>query len=603
MPLPISSEFQSSEEYITSLLQFITISETFQTLCGGVHILDFFTRSPDLYETVFPLTWREWFDEFDSEWDIVDWVLRSDLSAQTTTDDSNDNKSAPDSLLEYIRNVRRHFLTRDPIRPSTAMKEDPRRPKRSKETPSLQQRLVGMSLKKQHEVANFAAYLADLADRISQEKPPITHFIDFGSGANYLGRVLANKPYERNIVAIESRDHVVKGAKKLDVQAKMAKREIVIRNKKEIRRLGGWKKLKELDDQSSTPELNVDISERSHIADPTGRMQYIHHQIHDGDLSDVIQNIESTLSAESVTVQNNQSHPLALVMSLHSCGTLVNHGLRTLTLNPAVKVVAMIGCCYNLISERLPTLQNPYDQHGFPMSSRLYRHHPSFPGVEQCCQSSQDCNKLGLRLNITSRMMAVQAPRNWTRSESDQFFKRHFYRALLQRIFSDLHIVEAPKPGMSGRSPAGTGGTDPIVIGSLPKSSYVNFVTYVRSAVDKMIKTSQQHYNEQDAESKESDKTPAWVTPPIVAQKVHTKMSLLSDSDIAAYEESHLHRKKHLSVLWTLMAFSAELIEAVVIVDRWLWLQEQECVEEAWVESVWEYQTSPRNLVIVGIKK
>jgi hypothetical protein len=51
------------------------------------------------------------------------------------------------------------------------------------------------------------------------------------------------------------------------------------------------------------------------------------------------------------------------------------------------------------------------------------------------------------------------------------------------------------------------------------------------------------------------------------------------------------------------MAFSAGVIEAAIVVDRWLWLREQEQVKEAWAESVFDYAISPRNLVIVGIKK
>jgi hypothetical protein len=51
------------------------------------------------------------------------------------------------------------------------------------------------------------------------------------------------------------------------------------------------------------------------------------------------------------------------------------------------------------------------------------------------------------------------------------------------------------------------------------------------------------------------------------------------------------------------MAFSAGVVEAVIVVDRWLWLKEQKEVEHAWVEPVFEYKHSPRNLVVVGIKK
>ena len=81
------------------------------------------------------------------------------------------------------------------------------------------------------------------------------------------------------------------------------------------------------------------------------------------------------------------------------------------------------------------------------------------------------------------------------------------------------------------------------------------------------------------------------------------KMSDITDAEIISYEERYRERKKDLSVTWSLMAFSASVVEAAIVVDRWLWLKEQEQVEQAWVEPVFEYGISPRNLVVVGVKK
>jgi hypothetical protein len=51
------------------------------------------------------------------------------------------------------------------------------------------------------------------------------------------------------------------------------------------------------------------------------------------------------------------------------------------------------------------------------------------------------------------------------------------------------------------------------------------------------------------------------------------------------------------------MAFSAGVVESLIVVDRWCWLSEREEVREAWVEPVFDYGISPRNMVVVGIKK
>lgn len=260
--------------------------------------------------------------------------------------------------------------------------------------------------------------------------------------------------------------------------------------------------------------------------------------------------------------------------------------------NTEVKAVAMVGCCYNLVTERLgpasyklPQLRpttyeharlgktgKAKDPHGFPMSRRL---------CESYAGNPPEHSDRGLRLNITSRMMAVQAPANWGPSDSENFFTRHFYRALLQRIFLDRGIVGPPRlECVGGQSPAGhsSGGT-PIVIGSVRKDCYRNFVAYVHGAMEKL---------KQDNE---------------MGDFFAEKMKGISEEEISRYATEYGERKKELSVIWSLMAFSANLIEATIVVDRWLWLQEQEQVQEAWVEPIFDYKISPRNLVVVGIKR
>ena len=72
---------------------------------------------------------------------------------------------------------------------------------------------------------------------------------------------------------------------------------------------------------------------------------------------------------------------------------------------------------------------------------------------------------------------------------------------------------------------------------------------------------------------------------------------------VRSWAKTFSERKKDLSVTWSLMAFSAGVIEAAIVVDRWLWLKEQAQVKEAWVEPLFDYRLSPRNLVVVGVKR
>lgn len=188
----------------------------------------------------------------------------------------------------------------------------------------------------------------------------------------------------------------------------------------------------------------------------------------------------------------------------------------------------------------------------------------------------------GIRLNITARMMAVQAPQNWTDKESDAFFTRHYFRALLQKVFLDRGVVTAGTPTHAARpgEEVAVDQTDPVIIGSLRKGCYANFTTYVKGAIEKLTRD------------------------PVKGADIAAKMGNMTDEEIDIYAQKYGHRKKELSVMWSLMAFSAGVVESLIVTDRWLFLKEHpEEVRDAWVEVVFDYEQSPRNLVVVGIKQ
>lgn len=664
--LPLDPSWSSTDEYVDSLLTFVSTSELFRNLCGGVHVLDFLTRKPDLYSRVLPQEWRDWFEAVDIA-DILDLLLREDLSAVSENGTRWRNYSLPPaSLVEYIKSIRIHSLRRE-YRP------------RNGKAPSLPKHVaVGMKTKKVHEVSEFATFVDDLSQHLShnqsqtsqaggpsQERPVNTSttpassnhieegftIIDFGSGQNYLGRTLASPPYSRKVMAIEQRHHNVEGAKGMDVSAKLATKEKKIINKKIWKEqwiaskampvdiptvlptdpfLNGIVTADTMEDiESRIPQIDIYeedatiLTETHHIttkqerraaksrnssdskeainAVATGSIEYVEKALSSGDLNDLLSG-----RAES-----------SLVVSIHSCGNLTHHGLRSIVLNPSVRAVAMIGCCYNLLTERLgpptyklPTLRSnhprleststAFDPHGFPMSKKLEDF--TYP-IKSDLAKANACRKVynlngelqeidvtgkGVRLNITARMMAVQAPHNWGPKDSDDFFTRHYFRALLQRILLDLGVVKMAHSSaagdveiaggtLSGKDDAGT----PLMIGSLRKSCFTSFETYVRGAIDKLV------VDPQDG-------------PEIMA-----KTNCLFENNglmINQYEKEYFEAKKHLSVIWSLMAFSANVVESTILVDRWLWLREQEQVKDAWVEAVFDYKQSPRNMVVVGIK-
>ncbi|KAI4087641.1 MAG: hypothetical protein LQ344_006639 [Seirophora lacunosa] len=605
-PLPYSAFFANAEAYINSLLTFVTSSEHLQRLCGGVHILEFLTRHPDLYTSLFPEDWRHFFASHQVP-NILDFLMRTDLStfepsgtrSNATCDEPGWLGGAvpPSSLLEYVQIVRQHSLDRTLASPS-------RIPASVPEHTLPRHVAVGMKPKKVHEVARLARYVDHLSAELSLDRSyKIGHLVDFGSGQNYLGRALASAPYNAKVLALESKPLNIDGARSMDVTAKLAKKEVIMRNKKQFRSQNYTKQhrakasvptLDDDDDRSVAPlpEAKAPRHGCETETEPSeNNIQYIETVIQDGDLYSVLARLPQN---------SNPPQQDLLVISLHSCGNLLHHGLRSLTLNPSVRAVALVGCCYNLLTERLPPGLSPHpslrscnprlqqtssacDPHGFPMSER-FRTYPHRHGP-------------GIRFNITARMMAVQAPQNWTERECESFFTRHFYRALFQRILVDRGAIDGAASTVHAKKGNDSKEGDesdpareeeeeeeeeeksqPVILGSLRKQCYASFTAYVRAAVEKL--------NDD----------------PKHAERIKRCMSGLSDADIAGYEEKFGHKKKELSVVWSLMAFSAGVVESAIVVDRWQWLREQQEVRDCWVESIFDYEISPRNLVVVGIK-
>ncbi|KAL8736631.1 MAG: hypothetical protein Q9181_002308 [Wetmoreana brouardii] len=494
-----------------------------------------------------------------------------------------DTHRPPTSLLDYVEHVRRHSLDR-----TLHSSEDVS--SRSSEATLTRHVAVGMKPKKIHEVSNLAKYVDRLSSELSSKRPcQIDHFVDFGSGQNYLGRALASPPYDKRVIALESKPLNIDGARSMDVIAKLAKKEVVMRNKKQYRgECNGERRISETERTSDhlpsltpTPSSHDPTKPEEPIQAQDGNIQYIETIIRDGDLSSVLSRLNQPSTAKP---------PSLMVISLHSCGDLLHHGLRSLILNNSVRAVALVGCCYNLLTERLPpippsalsshpsTLRSAHprlqktssacDPHGFPMSERFatYDH----------------ANGQGIRFNITARMMAVQAPGNWTQKDCESFFTRHFYRALFQKMLVDKGVADAevgdPEDIMGKRDHGGTRTTHPIILGSLRKSAYVSFTAYVRAAIEKL----------------KAD--------PVHAAAIKNGIDGLTDDEILKYENDYGHKKKELSIVWSLMAFSAGVVESMIVADRWQWLREQKEVRECWVESIFDYSISPRNLVVVGIK-
>ncbi|KAJ5346618.1 hypothetical protein N7541_009100 [Penicillium brevicompactum] len=187
-PLPISGAWETPDAYTEALLSFATTSVLFMNLCGGVHMVDFLTREPDVYTTTLPEEWREFFQHYDVQ-DIIHLLLREEIgplrAATQPVEESGctwrGGAFPPQSLLDYIFNVRQLALLRD-LDTSPASQT---------ELPS--QVVMRMNRKKVHEVRHFSQYVASLSQTVYERRgEPVSHIVDFGSGQNYLGRTLVS---------------------------------------------------------------------------------------------------------------------------------------------------------------------------------------------------------------------------------------------------------------------------------------------------------------------------------------------------------------------------------------------------------------------------
>ncbi|KAK5796630.1 hypothetical protein VI817_005915 [Penicillium citrinum] len=620
-PLPISEEWESPDAYLEALLSFSTTSVLFMNLCGGVHMVDFLTREPDLYTTILPEDWRSFFAQHDTQ-DVIRLLLREDVeSLRKVSCRSVDQSSLtwngaafpPMSLLDYISNVRRLALKREMRSSSAGMIELPK------------QVAMRMNRKKVHEVQCLSQHVASLSKTVNELRgEPVSHIVDFGSGQNYLGRTLASPPYHKDIIAIERTHQYISGAKNMDVRAKLAEDPKAQKFRKSKESYAGsdeppvvavsetlssipqtreGPQMSESEDTSLVdmlgkiklqPDEMPSLAKSPVFREPSkpetyggGTLNYVEHEIQDGYLEPIVGHIIRPPLAEA---SNQECQPdegnsaNLMVVSLHSCGNLVHHGLRSLVLNPSIVAVAMIGCCYNLLTERLgpttcdlPILQSlhprleetgtSYDPHGFPMS-QYYEKYRS-PGATT-----------GMKLNITARALAVQAPYNWGLDDSEVSFTRHYFRALLERILLDHNIFPKSAPqGETTGDKSSEESTKTIIIGKLPKSAFRSFIAYVRAATAKMSRD------------------------PIHGPKIQENIATLTDEEINSYETQNPDARKNISVVWSLMGFSAQLIEAIIVLDRWQFLREQDSVKDCWVEPVFDYSMSPRNLAVVGLKK
>lgn len=218
-----------------------------------------------------------------------------------------------------------------------------------------------------------------------------------------------------------------------------------------------------------------------------------------------------------------------LLTGLHACGSLSEHMIRLSTTVPCITHLAVVGCCYNHINP--VSLKNP---NGFPISSYMRT------------------NKLNL--STSALITGCQAPTNWTHNPDSIFARKHWYRAVLEKLLHDKKLVQE-------------GSQRPVW--GIRNGDLKSFTAYTSRALSSL------------------------------------KLEIGEDvtkQEIVEYEERYKHRMAETAILWTLSVLLCRVVESVIALDRISFLREAG-MEEVDVLPIFEYRESPRNLMIVASKK
>lgn len=216
-----------------------------------------------------------------------------------------------------------------------------------------------------------------------------------------------------------------------------------------------------------------------------------------------------------------------LLTGLHACGSLSEHMIRLSTTVPCISRLAVVGCCYNHISPL--SISNPL---GFPISSFMRTNN--------------------LALSTSALITGCQAPTNWTHNPNSSFGRKHWYRAVLEKLLHDKKLAN------QGQRP----------VWGIRNGDLRSFSAYAARALQSL------------------------------------KLEIgkdVAEEEITEYEEKYRNRTAETAILWTLSVMLCRVVESVIALDRVFFLQEAG-LQDVDVLPIFNYKESPRNLMIVATK-
>lgn len=174
---------------------------------------------------------------------------------------------------------------------------------------------------------------------------------------------------------------------------------------------------------------------------------------------------------------------------------------------------------------------------------------------------SETVKRTGLVIGHTSRMLSSQVPERWVEKSEDTLvaLEHHFFRALLQQIMVEKGLATP------GKAP---------VIGRLnKKKDFVSFHVYVQAALSRL-------------------KIPG---------------ETITEEEANDYYSKYKSEKvdQQIAYVWSLRAILAPVLESIMLVDRWLYLNDvipDSPTKKVCLWPLFDPMASPRNMVIMATK-
>ncbi|KAJ3103108.1 hypothetical protein HDU97_010388 [Phlyctochytrium planicorne] len=204
-----------------------------------------------------------------------------------------------------------------------------------------------------------------------------------------------------------------------------------------------------------------------------------------------------------------------IICGLQTCGELSSYTFRTYLDSSAVAMVN-VGCCYHMLS---PDMQDAGEPAGFPISNAL--------------------RTMGFRLSLNALSTASQLkhPKHSSTEDIRLTFKKSLYRSILSCIINENSIKSSDRelnPNVL-RSEEGEVAIDRMDI------STISVVEYTRKALSYL----------------------------------HMDPQRVSDSTILqAFMWNEDSFSSRIALAWTLRWILADVIEALILIDRWMFLNE-----------------------------